>query len=93
MMSFIKFPEHAINAGLSKPNLIIYLHLLQLHYHHGKGDYKREFYITDRDLADITRCGHHTVTKTKKLLRDLNLIKFRTGPKNTTYYTIIPHII
>ncbi|MBA7553323.1 hypothetical protein ES705_45913 [subsurface metagenome] len=92
-MSYIMFPENAINAGLSPHNKTIFLQLLQWHLHHAHGNYDVEFYITDRDLASTTGCCRETVRTTKKRLRDLNLITYRIGPKNRTYYKIISHVI
>lgn len=88
-MSFLRFPEDGISWIQSNATLRIFLLLLQRHFHHAHGKYDEEFYITDRDLAKISGCSLRTIWKSKIFLRDEKFIKFRVGPKNRTYYSIL----
>jgi len=88
-MRFLMFPESALSNFLSPATYTIFLRLLQSHFHLSRGEYDRPFYLTDRDLARVSGCSKSTIWKTKKILRDLNLIDFRVGLKNRTYYKIL----
>jgi len=88
-MRFLRFPESALFEFLSPATTTIFLRLIQSHFHLARGEYDRAFYITDRDLSQVSGCSKSTIWKTKKILRDLHLIEFKVGLKNRTYYKIL----
>ncbi len=90
-MAFIKYPAKAFFHSLSHAENSIYLKLLFHHFRFCSGDYSRNFYMTDRDLSSLTGCSLSTVWLAKKSLTKHNLINFEIGPKNRTYYSIIPN--
>ena len=89
-MSFLKYPADAFLHPLSHADRSVYLHLLMCHFTFCRGDYSKEFYITNRDLAIASGCCVRTVLKSKKTLKHFNLIDFNVGYKNKTHYTIYP---
>jgi len=88
-MNFIKYPTNSFASALSHADRTIYLHLLLRHFNYCRNNYDLSFYLTDRDLAEVSGCSLDTVWKSKKHLRDSRLISFEIGPKNKTYYKII----
>lgn len=88
-MAWFKFPESALMSGLSHATNRVFLTLLQYHFHAAHGKYDEQFYLTDRDLSRVTGCSLRTIWKAKKFLKISNLIDYRVGFKNRTYYSIL----
>lgn len=89
-MQYLKYPYSAFVPSLSPVENKIYLQLLFDHARFCKGDYSEDFFRTDRELADLTGCGHDSVHFAKLSLMEKGLITFRRGPKNKTHYMIHP---
>jgi len=87
-MNFIKVPVAVFLADLPHASLRVYLHLLLHHFRYCRNDYEKTFYLTDRDLANLSSCSSRTVWLTKNRLKKAGLIDFQTGLKNRTYYKI-----
>jgi len=88
-MQFLRLPINIIGENLSKPQTKIYIHLLHHHFRFSHGDYSREFFITDRDLASLTGCSTRTIYLTKLALAKKGIVEYRIGPKNKTHYKIL----
>jgi len=89
MKPFIKYPVDAFLFTTSHAERTILLNLLKMHFQFCGLDYHKEFYITDRDLSEITGCSTRTVWKTKNTLSSSGLISFKVGPDNKTHYKMI----
>jgi len=87
-MQFIKYPVDAFSSSLSHADKTIFLHLLLRHFHFCRGDYSVSFYVTDRDLSEISGCSTRSIWKSKFRLKDSGLITFEIGDKNKTFYKI-----
>jgi len=88
-MHFIKVPMNFIMLDIHHAILHVYIMLLQQHFIFCGKDYDKEFWITDRDLADICRCSRNTVFRAKKYLKRNDMIVYRKGHKNKTFYKLI----
>jgi len=88
-MRFLKYPTSALLTDISPVENRVFLQLLFNHFRRCGSDYDREFYISDRDLADVSGCCHKSVWKAKNSLRNNKLIDFYTGFKNITHYKIL----
>jgi len=88
-MRFLKFPIDAMVTKLTPTDTTIFLQLLLQHFNYCRNDYKKQFYITDRDLAQVTGCSLRSIWLAKKRLSLYGLIKYDIGFKNKTYYKIL----
>jgi len=89
MSYFLRYPVRALACELSKSDHKIFLHLLLYHFNKCRGDYEKEFFLTDRDLSSLSGCSLRTIWLAKKKLSSTHLISFYVGLKNKTYYKIL----
>ena len=89
MSHFLKYPARAFGYQLSSMDKAILLQLLLHHFRFCGSDYDKDFYVTDRDLALVTRCSSRSVWKSKKTLKKFGLIDYFISHGNKTYYKII----
>jgi len=89
-MLFIKVPSNALFMDMPHAILRVYIRLIQQHFLYCHGDFTKEFYITDRDLADLCFCSTDTIKRAKRFLSTFELLEYHIGPKNKTFYKIIP---
>ena len=89
-MAWIKVPSNALFMDLPHAVLRVYIILIRQHYIFCHEDFSKEFYVTDRDLAGFCHCSTKTIFRSKRFLSAFDLITFRRGPKNKTFYKIIP---
>lgn len=88
-MAYFKFPVRALAEGLSLGETRIYVFLLHHHFRYCRSDYKKDFYVTDRSLSQITGCSTKTVYLSKLSLARKRLIEFTRGIGNKTHYKIL----
>ena len=88
-MLYFKYPLDAIVCDLTHGERTVYIFLLYQHFRYTRGDYEKEFFLTNRDLSKLSFCSLDTVYKAKLKLKELKLIDFHTGSKNRTFYKIL----
>lgn len=89
MKHFVRYPVSAFLTNISPIERSIFLQLLFQHFHICGKDYSKEFYITDRFLAELCHCSTESIWRAKNSLSSAGLLSFRVGPGNKTFYSII----
>jgi len=87
-MRFLQIPYEVLITDLTHAERTILLWLSNHHFQFCQRDFEKEFFITDRDLSNISSCSTRTVYKAKRKLSALGIVEFRIGPKNKTHYKL-----
>ena len=78
-----------LDTRLSHAERTIFFHLCLCHFRFAGSRPGEEFFLTDRDLSKNAGVCLWSVVHGKKKLKKLGLIKYYTGEKNKTYYSIL----
>lgn len=90
MPRYIRIPERAYHSDLTHAEFRILAQLCLLAFRFRDKEFpSTEFYVTDRNLADLAHVTRSLIAPTKKKLNHLGLITYRIGEKNRTYYRIL----
>ena len=85
-MNYIQYPVKALDSPLPPTEKSILMCLCYFHFRYCKRDFSKEFFITDRDLADFVPCNKDTVRLAKQKFERFEVLKYYVGHKNKTYY-------
>lgn len=88
-MAFFKVPVHCKDFSLTHAELSIYIELCYLRNRFVGPRTEGSFYCTHRSLAHRSRTSTQTVFTSINKLAHHNLISFKRGPGNKTYFTIL----